>query len=244
MTKMFGNLTGDNLEKDGDRLGGGGLLESGAYDGTVKLAYAGTAQASNAQSVTVHIDVDGHEFRETYWITNRNGENFYTDKQDPSKKRPLPGFTSVDDLCLVTTGMPLAEQPVEEKVVKLYDFDAKAEIPKNVPVLVELLGKPVTVGILKQTVDKQRKNDAGVYENTGETRDENVADKYFHQETKRTVTEGREGIEEASFYPKWVEKNAGKTRIKAKGAQGNTGTPGRPTAAPGAAPAPKKSLFG
>lgn len=38
MTKMFGNLTGDNLEQEGDRLGGGGPLESGVYDGTVKLA--------------------------------------------------------------------------------------------------------------------------------------------------------------------------------------------------------------
>jgi hypothetical protein len=228
-------------------LGGGGLLESGAYDGMVKLAYVRQAANSNAQAIVAHIDVNGVEFRDTFWITNRNGENFFADKQDPSKKRPLPGYTMADDLCLLTTGLPLTEQPVEEKVVKLYDFEAKKDVPQNVPVLTDLLDKPITVGVIRQTVDKQAKDSAGKYVATGETRDENVADKLFHTESRRTVTEVREGIEEAIFYPKWVEKNAGKTRNRAKGAEGKAGAPGRPAVAAGGAAAGKrkpKSLFG
>lgn len=145
MTKMFGNLTNDGLEEAGDRLGGGSLFETGVYEGVVKMAYAGKASQSNAQSITVLIDIGGREFRETLWVTNRNGENSWQDKTDPKKKHPLPGFTQVDDLCLVTTGQGLADQEIEEKVVKIYDFEQKKDMPTNVPVLVDLIGKPVYV---------------------------------------------------------------------------------------------------
>jgi len=244
MTKMFGNLNDDGLEHSGDRLGTGGVKESGPYQGIVKLAFAGKALASNAQSVTLHIDLNGYEYRETFWITNRSGENFYADKKDATKKHPLPGYTSIDDVCLLTTGQPLTEQPTEEKVVNLYNFEARKDVPTTVPVLVDLLNKPITIGVIKQIVDKQQKNDAGTYVNTGETREENIVDKFFHTESRRTVTEIREGLEEPVFYDKWVAKNQDKTRNRAKGGgEGKTGAPGRP-AGPGSSPAPVKSLFG
>lgn len=231
MGNMFGKLTADGLETAGDRIGGSSVLESGVYEGVVKLAYAGKARASAAQSITVHIDLGGREHRETFWITNKVGENFYPDKKDANKRQPLPGFTMVDDLCLVTTGLPLSEQTVEDKVVALYDFDAKKEVPTNVPVLTDLLGKPVTVAVIRQTVDKQKKDTAGNYVNTGETREENVTDKFMHQETHRTVTELRQPTVDAIFYDKWAAKNTGVTRNKAKGVEGKTGAPARPNAA-------------
>ena len=241
--KMFGNLSTEGLEETGDRLGGGGILDAGGYTGTVKLAYVGKSSKTDAQSITVLVDVKGFEYRETFWITNRNGENFYADKKDPKKKMPLPGFTQVDDLCLLTTGFPLAQQDIEEKVVNLYDFDAKKEVPQNVPVLVDLIGKEIAMGVLRETVDKTKLNEStGSYDPTGETRDQNVVDKFFHAESLRTVTEVRQDIKEAVFYPKWVEKNAGKVRNRATGGQGKTGAPGAP--APSAAAKPKTSLFG
>ena len=248
--KMFGKLTQDGLEETGDRLGSGGVLETDAYTGRVKLAYAGKASASNAQSVTVVIDLGNREYRETFWITNKAGENFYPDKKDASKKQPLPGFTSVDDLCLLTTGFPLSEQAVEDKVVALYDFEQKRDIPTNVPVLVDLLGKEVTAAVVKQIVDKQKKDTSGNYINTGETRDENVVDKFFHAGSGRTVSEIKGNIETGIFLSKWVEKNKHQTRNRVKGAEGKSGVPGasKPFGAAntsgGPAPAPKKSLFG
>jgi hypothetical protein len=241
--KMFGNLTTDGLEEAGDFLGGGGLLDTGVYPATVKLAYAGKSQSSESQSVTVHLDVNGLEVRETFWVTNRNGDNSYADKKDPKKKHPLPGFVSVDDLCLVTTGHGLTEQDIEEKVVKLYDYEAKKDLPQNVPVLVDLLGKNLHVALVRQIVDKQKKNDAGVYVNTGETREENVIDKVFHFDSRRTVSEIRNKIAEPIFIEKWAEKNAGKTRNRSKGAEGNAGVPGAKSA-PAPSPKPKNSLFG
>lgn len=244
--KMFSNIQTEGLEEATDRVGGFTTLDSGIYDATVTLAYVGKSQSSDAQSVTVHYSVNGQEIRETYWITNKNGENFYADKKDKTKRHPLPGFTSVDDLCLLTTGFPLVEQNVEDKIVKLYNFEERKELPQNVPVLVDILGKPVTLGVLKQVVDKQAKDASGNYANTGETREENIVDKFFHSEQRKTVTEIKTQQDEAVFLDVWSKKNTGQTRNRAKGVEGNSGAPGRPalpTGGAGSAPKTSKSLF-
>ena len=62
---------------------------------------------------------------------------------------------------------------------------------------------------------------------------ENTIEKVFHHPSKVTVVEAREAQKagrdaEAVFYDKWVEKNKGVTRNKAKGASGNGGNSGRP----------------
>lgn len=240
--KMFGNLSTEGHEEVTDRLGGGGTFESGFYMATVKLAYAGKAQNSNAQSVTIHLDIGGREYRETLWVTNKQGENFYIDKNDSTKKHSLPGFVTVDDFCLLTTGHGLVDQTFEDKVVKLYDFEQKKDMPQNVPVLIDVIGKEIGVGLIKQIVDKNVKDSSGNYVPSGETREENVADKFFHAESLRTVSEFKNSVEEAVFQPKWVEKNTGETRNRAKGAAGKTGAPGKPAAAQ--TQAPKTSLFG
>lgn len=242
MSNPFGKLSQDGLEKTGDVLGGGGTVESGVYSGTIKLAYAGKS-AGGAQSLTVHVDIGGREHRETIYVTSKLGNNYY---EKDNKKIPLPGFTTANDLALLSTGQALSEQDIEERVVKLYDFDAKAELPTKVQAVVSLHGKEIKLGILKQIVDKNQKNDAGDYVPTGETREENVIDKVFHAETGKTVSEFVNKIAEAEFLPKWEEKNKGNTRNKAKGAAGKTGAPGRAPSAGGSAPAAgsSKSLFG
>lgn len=225
MSNIFGNMDTSGVEESRDVLGGFSVFESDAYDGIIKLAYAGKSQNSNAQSVTVHVDLDGREYRETIWITNKDGQPYYLDKNDSTKKLPLPGFVTIDDFCLLSTGLPLQEQTTEEKVVPLYDFEAKKELPKNVHVITSILGLPITIGVLKRVVDKTKKNDStGQYEPTGETREENVIDKVFHTETKKTTVELREG-KESIFYEKWIDKNKGKTRELAKGAAGQSGRP-------------------
>ena len=190
---IFGNMSRDGLEESRDVLGGGFILPTNVYDGIIKLAYAGKAQSSNAQSVTVHVDIDGKEYRETIWITNRDGQNSYADKKDPSKTHPLPGFVTIDDLCFLSTGLPLSSQTTEEKTVMLYDYEQQKDLPKNVHVLTSILNLPITLGIVEQIVDKTKKNEStGQYEPTGETRNENNIDKVFHTESRKTTVELRE----------------------------------------------------
>jgi hypothetical protein len=145
-----------------------------------------------------NFDLNDKEYRETIYITNKQGENFFLNKDDPTKKVPLPGYTTVNDICLMTTDKPLSEQDTEAKMVNVWDNDAKKEVPKSVPVLTELLGQKVTLGILKQLVNKNEKNQSsGKYEPTAETREENVIEKVFHSPTHMTVVEAQNGATEA-----------------------------------------------
>lgn len=225
---IFGNLTNEGLEETTDRLGGFQIRATDIYPATIKAAYAGQS-AGGARNVTIVAELPDGEYSETIYVTNKKGENWFLNQNDKSKKVPLPGFTTIDDICLVTTGKPLAEQDSEEKVVKVYDFDERKELPKAVPMLVDLIGQTLFLGIVQQTVDKNQKNEStGEYEPTGETRDENVIEKVFHDPTKMTVVEARQGATEPVFYEKWLSKNKGNIRNKAKGADGKGTQSGRP----------------
>lgn len=246
---LFKNLTNQGLEETQDRLGGGGAVESDIYTGKIKLAYAG-ASARGAQFVGLVVALaGGKEYRETVYITNAKGENFFLNKQDNSKKVPLPGFTIIDDICLCTTGAPLADQDTEEKTIKVYDFDAKAEVPKAAQVLVGLLDQEVSLAIQKVLEDKTKNDGNGNYVPTGETREVNTIVKVFNTAEKMTTVEARNG-QDATFWDAWLEKNKGKVYDKtskdAAAQGGNTGAPRAAGAAPQAAgaPAAKKSLFG
>lgn len=248
MTNMFSNLTQDGLEKAEDRLGGNfSTLESGVYPAMIAMAYALTSDGgAKGINLALKVDVDGEErdFRQTVYVTKKTGENFYLDKD--KKKQPLPGFTVIDDLCLVATeGKTLSQITFEDKTIKVYDFDAKTEVNKNLPVAMDLLGKMVLVAIEKTIEDKTTKDAAGVYVPTGETREENQIAKVAHAATRKTVSELREG-KEAAFMDGWAAKYTGKTRNRAKGAQGNAGAPprsGQPPKAGGTNQTGQSSLF-
>ena len=245
MNALFGALTTDGLEEATDRLGGSWVLDSDIYTGPIKAAYAGQSDGG-ARNVTVIAELNGREYRETLWITNKKGENFFLNKNDPKKKVPLPGFTVVDDLCLVTTGKPLAEQPTEDKVVNVYDRDAGKEIPKTVPMLVDLIGQEATFGIVRQLENKSEKDGAGDYQPIADTREVNFIDKVFHTETKMTVVEARQGADAATFHDSWLERNKGEVRDRRTikdGEGGNAGRPGNRAAPQAGSKAERKSLF-
>lgn len=240
---MFDNLKSDGLEEAQDRLGGFAPLDTDIYTGTVKAFYAGQAD-SGAKNVTLIVDFGGKEYRETIYVTNKKGENFFLNKDDKTKKVPLPGFTTADDICLITTGKPLCEQAWEEKTVKVYDSEAKKELPKGVDMAVDVVGQKVSLGILRSLVNKNEKV-GNEYVATAETREENNIDKVFHPEQQITVAEARGGATEAKFWPAWVERNKGQTRDKRTIKEGQAG--GARSAAPKAGEAnaaPRKSLFG
>ena len=240
---LFGKLTNDGLEESQDRLGGFSPFDSDIYVGTIKAAYAGQSQGG-ATSVSIIVDMGGKEYRETFYVTNKKGENFFISPE--KKKVPLPGFTVVDDICLIASGKPLAEQDTEEKVINLYDFEAKREMPKSVPMLTGLLNQKIALGILKQLENKNVKQ-GDEYVPSAETREINVVDKVFHPEVKLTVAEARNGQEEAKFWDAWSERNKGQVRDKRTikdGVGGTAGAPPKAGAAAGGTAAPRKSLFG
>lgn len=246
---LFGNLTTEGLEQTEDRVGGFQPLETDAYTGTIKAFYA-TKSAGGANAVNIILATEGgREYRETIYVTNRNGENFYLNQNDKTKKIPLPGFVIAEDICLVTVEKPLSAITFEDKVMNIYDPEAKREVPKSVPMATELIGKEVTLGIVKQLENKNEKQ-GDAYVPIADTRETNYTDKVFHTGTKMTTVEARNGSTEAVFFNAWVERNKGNTRdkrtIKDGGNAGQSGRPamGAPQAGGTTAAGPKKSLFG
>lgn len=246
---LFKNLGTEDLEKAQDRLGGFSVLETDVYTGKIKAAYAGESQ-NGAMSVSFIFDFGGREYRETYWVTNRNKENFFRNQQDQTKKIPLPGFTIVNDICLVTTDSPLSEQDTEDKVMNMWDPESKKELPKSVKMLTGLLGKEVSVGIFKQLENKSDKV-GEEYVPNADTREVNVTDKIFHYPTNMTVAEAQQGQQEAKFHGLWLDKNKGTVKDKrtikdgqAAPQGGKSGRPGGPPQAGGAAAPKTSSLFG
>jgi hypothetical protein len=242
---MFSDAKTEGLEQTEDRLGGYAPLTTDAYPMTISVAYAG-ASSGGAKNVTIIAKDDaGKEYRETVYYTNKKGENFFTTKEAPDKKIPLPGMVVIDHICLAATEKPLADQETEEKIVKIWNSDEKKELPTSVNVITALTGKKVILGVQENLENKSVKQ-GDAYVATAEERKTNNIVKVFHFPTKLTMSEAQTGVKEAAFHDAWVERNKGKVQDKRTIKDGSAGTAGRPA---GGAPADNgggavKSLFG
>ncbi len=261
MSNLFGNLKDKtkNAEETRDNLGGGfGAKETDIYTGDLKVAYVGKAD-SGADWMQIIIEnlknSDGTpagDYREQIYFTSGKEKGNKPTYEKNGKEYYLPGYTVVNDLMLLTTGGELFDAAFEEKLVKVYDFDQKAEVNKSVMVPVDAIGQAVTIAIQKVVENKQSKGDDGKYHDNGETREVNNIEKVFHPELLVTVVEAREAekaekeitAETAVFHPAWLEKNKGKTRDKTTGGSGKGGTPPKPGATSSSSAPAGKSLFG
>ena len=244
---LFKKLTTTGLEAATDTTGGNfQVFDSKVYPAKVKMAYL-DVWGSGANYVALTLSIDGKDYSENVTITNKAGENFYT-KDD--KRFPLPGFVTIDDICVIALGKGLAEMDdeTEEKTVKVYNKDAKAELPQVKQVLVGLIGKEIAVAIQRSTETVMDKDAQGKYTiPTGKTRDANSLEKVFEPNTMMTVVEALAGKEVGEFHKVWSDKNEGNTRDKTfKGTTPvkSTGAPQATGTAPAAAAGGRKPLFG
>lgn len=238
--------TADKVEED--YIGGGGVFDTDIYEATIKMAYMQKASKSEAMSVILMLTVDGREVRQQIWTTNKSGGVTYKDKNSGEEKN-LPGYSQVNALAMVVTGKELGELEVENKIQKIYDYDAKKELNTAVDCFVELHGQKIMVALQRQKVDKTKDDGTGTYVPTGETRDTNEVVKFFPEGKTVTISEVAEYIkslgssfdevlndgnllkaigkmpEELGVYAAtWLEKNKGKTYDKSsgKGAEGKS----------------------
>lgn len=243
--------TDSSIAGEKDSLGGGGVVDSGLLNMVVTMAYLKESDGGAlGVFATLKNKADGKEMRISQYVTSgkaKGQKNTYTDKE--GAEQYLPGFLIMNSLAELTTGLNLSDLDTEDKLVNIYSSAAKAEVPTKVPVLTQLIGQEINVGVLKQRVNKQVKDDAGNYVDTNDERFINEVDKFFCAKDKflnMTVAEIKAKAEKAEFYAKWAEKNTGKVIDKFK-AVGN-GTPGAPSrpgaAAAGGAAKPASSLFG
>lgn len=237
--------TNEAISEEKDSVGSNGPLETGLYKATVALAYI-IKSAGGAMGLVLNLMTESkREIRQTLWMTSGTAKGCKTYYEKDGEKHFLPGFNHANSLALLTVAKEISTLETETKVVNVWSADAKAEVPTKVEMLMDLLGKEIIVGLIKQTVDKTKKNEStGLYEATGETREENELDKLFRASDRKTTAEIRAQADEAVFIDTWDKKWAGQTRNKAKGAAGTAGAPKAPGApAAAAVKKPTTSLF-
>lgn len=242
---MLADLTSDDGDVKGekDSVGGARVLDTGLYKMKITMAYIMTA-ASEALGLVCHFKgEEGQELRQTFWMTSgkaKGKKNYFLDKN--GEKQYLPGFNQANAIAAFTTKKEINQLEPEEKIVSIYDYEAKAELPKKMPVLTEMIGQEIVLGVQRQLVDKTEKGDDDKYYPTGETREQNDVDKIFRASDMKTMTEVRGKAEEANFFKIWDEKFKGKVQDKStKGVERKTPAKG---SAPGASSAPKKTASG
>lgn len=218
-----------------DRLGGQQLFNSDVYLATIKGAYLDKSSGGSLGAF-LSFEIDGKQLRYTQYLTNKQGENFYT---KDGKNYMMMGYLAIDALMQLVAECPLEDAVTEDKIVKIWDNDLKKEVPQTREVFVDLLDKQVKIAVLRQIVDVTKKGDDGKYHPNGETKEENECVKFFHAETDQTLKEAMDGIEGGVFMQSWIEKFKDQIPNKAKGAQGGAAG-NKPQAAGGER---KPSLF-
>ena len=239
MNNLFSNAATElaGAEKEKDVLGGRQLLPTGLYEGTLDVVYL-TKSQGGATAFNLVVDIGGKKHREQVYVTNREGGLTYS---KDGKKYPLPGYSLMNAMCKLTVGKEIPQLTFEKKLVKVYNFDQKKEIPTEVDVAVELLGQAVKFGIEHHRVNKNAKDQAGNYVPTAEVRDLNTITRVFKVETNQTAAE-YDAQQPAEFQALWLKEYAGKVIDKtSKGGPALAVVGGT---ASGAAAAPAKSLFG
>ena len=233
---IFSAVQNANLTtKEEDVLGGNFTVPTNVYPAIIKLAYVDKS-AKGAINVVFDFAIlaNGKErnHKETIYISNAAGSFTYKDKKTGEDK-PSMGFVTVDTICKAITGKSITQMTTEKKLVKIYDYTQKAEVPQEKEVLMDLVRGKLELGIQELTVDKTVKSDTGEYVPTGETRDINELSKVF-TEDGLTLVEKEAGATEAKFKAAWIKQYADKKINKAKGkaAGAKAGGVAKPAASP------------
>ena len=77
------------------------------------------------------------------------------------KELPLPGYTKILNIfhVAVDANIPdLGSVESEPKILKLYDFKERKEVPKEVPCLVQLHGAKVQLALFKEIHTKSKQS--------------------------------------------------------------------------------------
>jgi hypothetical protein len=236
-----------DIQGERDVVGGSAPWESGLYPVEVTMAYlTSSSKGSLGLVLSLENETGGKHTSTLYMTTGDAKGNVPYSINDKGEKKFLTGYNQANSLCLLTVGKEIGDMETEEKVINIYNYDAKADVPTKVQVLTDLLGRKIIVGIQKQLVSKRAQGADGQYVATAETREQNEIDKFFRASDKLTTAEILAGaVDEsgAAFYKTWDERFSGKVRDRTEKPTGGVATGAFGKAAAGAGGKPTKSLF-
>ena len=236
---IFDNLETDNtIQGETDNLGGFKILDSGLYDTIIEKAFVQDS-AKGSMGLNLHLKTADNNIVHTiiYITSNKaNGRKIYYEKK--GKKLYLPNFNLANSLSLLITNKGILTLTEEDKTIKLYNFTAKKAVATPVKMLSELVGTSVTIGLIKQEVDKKTYDKAtDTYVSTGESKFENEIDKFFRVTDGLTTTEIKAKVTTPSFKPQWEKKWKDQVRDKTTKTGITQGAPAMPNKAGTSTPA-------
>ena len=241
------DLKKDPNTADGERDVVGAKFEvpTGVYNMNIDVAFEGKS-SGGATQIMLHLKGDGAFLRIPIIVTTTAGKT--TGKPNAEGVvNDIPGFTMGNTLCHIVTGKELADaaESIETKVIKLYDWEAGKEVDTKVPMIMDLVNKPVTLGITRLVRNKMFKNDDGqwVKDPSGATKTTNRIDKIFRAEDGLSLTEIRAEATEPAFRDKWAADNTTDLN-EVEAIPGVDMTAAAVTPAAIAPAQPTKSLFG
>lgn len=200
MTTIF-DIEEDVTIQEAQDFDGKRTVETNIYQGKIKLAYLDKSKKS-ANSVNLLLELNGKVVNFTEYVTSgtdKGCKNYYIDSKT-QKKMLLPGMQAMNELAQVVTGVTIAKQDMEEKVIKIFDYDLKKEAPVKRMVLTSLNNQPITVAIQEIRENKYSDPTQAIFKNT--------ILKVLHADTQTTLAEHNKGKTVATWAPKWLEKNA------------------------------------
>ena len=203
--------TATNAEEEKDTLGGFQIYESDLYKFNVDTAYIDQADSGAYFLALSLVNEEGGIYKENIYFTSGKAKGTKTFYEKDGKQHNLPGYNIASAIAQFTVGKDILEVPTSEKTLNIYDSKAKKETPQKKDVVMDMLQKPIALGVLRQTVNKTVNKD-GKYVPIPEFFDTNVIDRVFHPETGCTLVEHKAGESVGEFQEKWQNKHGGMTQ--------------------------------
>lgn len=230
---LFDNVKrATNAQEVEDRVGGAFQpIKSGIYKAEIKQMYAKPAKSG---ALGIHIEYElkpltgsPRKFTEAYYVTNKNGENFYLDKN--GNQQYLAGFNHVNDMCLGLTGKTLFELNDEGKLelknIKVYNYTTQKDEIEQLPTFVPLLGKELALAIVERH-ENGSKQVGNEWITTSEKRIRNSVEKVFLLKNGIPFThkELKAGLNEPQFATEWSDVWKDKIDDRYKEVEDNSST--------------------
>lgn len=225
---LFENFKEDAEHIQQDTTGSGfSLLDSGLYQVKIDCVYLDMPVDRNV-SKAVKITFKG---------TTKNGtsvtDSFYVlTKEGKNKDRNgniLSGFRLVNNLCYLAADQYLSGVETPRKVIRVYDFNRKSQVDKQVPVIECLQGKVIGVAIRKvRDFRMVRQDDGSFITDKTNCKDSNKIAFFFDWDTMLTASEKSTG-KKTDFVKNWENKNKGRLFDNTNGLQPSSNKPAQQT---------------
>lgn len=194
----------DSLPPEG---GSFGPLNTNVYPMIIKLAYF-SESSGGATALNLHFknaDGSGPVVRQTIYVTSgkkKGKKNYYTTPQ--GEKRLLPGMALADQLHQLVAESHLADAEVEDKIVKLWNYEEQAEVNTEVKAIMSLINKPIMVGLVKKKENKRVQNDDDEWVDGPDAREFNEVEKFFDTDGRTLTEKNADG--EPEFIKAWKKR--------------------------------------